>query len=461
MSVTFQPVPEPGCSLFVPGPSITRAPNGNHLYRFDVWLNRPAGRAELLQSVTWTSSLPIRLRSGEGTPALTSVLLPAMALGLPVIIEAPVSPRFMRNIDSFQSIFASWFPTYRKIDITAPLTADPPAIGITGTAAFFSGGVDGFYTLRHHLNEVSTLVMMHGFDLDLDRIHHRTVVDDYMGRIASELRRDLAVLQTTIRTFSDRYAWWGEMCGSTLGAAAQLLEGVAGRMLVASGSTYADFVPFGTTVLTDPLLSTEGMNIVVDGGAVPRIDKVFELARWDYARERLRVCWRMQNATLNCCRCNKCLRTMTSLWLAGALDRAPTFGTSLSPEQITGEPLKPIHASYVYENLQRARELGVDGHPIMQAWQRMLMQEAIADIPADQAALARELDGDPLVSMWLADHAGELISETGRRNPGALLAALRRHAPEILDEFIHRYRWKAPAALAGQTARRLLGNVHK
>lgn len=459
MSVTFQPAPEPGCSLFVPGPSITRAPSGDHLYRFDVWLNRPAGRSELLQTVTWTSSMPIRLRSGEGTPALASILLPAMALGLPVTIEAPVSPLFLNNIDTFQAIFANWFAAYRKIEISAPIATDPPITGVTGTAAFFSGGVDGFHTLRHHLNDVSTLVMLHGFDIDLDRIHHRVLVEDYIGRIASDLRRDLAVIQTNIRTFSDRYVWWGNMCGSTLGAAAQLLEGVAGRTLVASSSTYADFVPFGTTALTDPLLSTEGMNIVVDGGAVPRINKVFELARWDFARERLRVCWRMQDATLNCCRCNKCLRTMTSLWLAGVLDRAPTFSEPLSPDLITGEPLKPIHACYVHENLQRARELGLNGHPVMQAWQRTLAKGATADTPADRNALDRELNSEPLASMWLADHAGELIAQTGRCNPGALLAALRRHAPETLDEFIHRYRWKAPAALAGQTARRLLRSI--
>jgi len=457
VSVTFQSAPEPGCSLFLPGPSITRAPNGDHRYQFDIWLNRPAGRAELLQTITWTSSQPIRLRSGEGTPALTSVLLPAMALGLPVTIEAPVSPRCLHNIETFQTIFATWFTAYRKIEISAPIAADLPTTGAPGTAAFFSGGVDGFHTLRHHLNEVSTLVMMHGFDLDLDRIHHRILVEDYIGRIASDLRRDLTVLQTNIRSFSDRYVWWGNMSGSTLGAAAQLLEGVAGRTLVASSSIYADFIPFGTTALTDPLLSTEGMDIVVDGGAVQRIDKVFELARWDYARERLRVCWRMQDATLNCCRCNKCLRTMTSLWLAGALDRAPTFGEPLSPDLISGEPLKPIHACYVHENLQRAKELGLADHPVMQAWQRTLAKGAIADAPPDRNALDRELNGDPLASMWLADHAGELIAETGRCNPGALLAALRRHTPDTLAEFFHRYRWKAPAALAGQTARRLLG----
>ncbi len=457
MSVTFHPPGEPGCSLFIPGPSLYEAPGGDHGYRFDVWLKRPGGRDSLLQTITWTSSLPIRLRSGDGNTALASVLLPAMAMGLPVRIEAPVSRGLLNNLVDFQTIFHAWFPSLHIIPIDAPCADVSPVAAASGTAAFFSGGVDGFHTLRRNLNDVSTLVMLHGYDLDLERTDHRFVVEDYLRTIASELRRDLAVIQTNLRSFTDRYVWWGDQCGIALGAAAYLLEGSVGRMLVASSNTYADFVPCGTTVLTDPLLSTEAMEMVVDGATTPRIDKVFELARWDYARERLRVCWRMPATGLNCGRCNKCLRTMTALWLADALDRSPTFPEPLSPEVIAREPLNPLHAWFAMENIQRARSLGRGDHPAIRAWEQALARCQAGVAPPHADALARDLARDPFTAQWLADHAGELIAETGRRNPGALLAALQRQAPEELAGFFTRYRWKAPAALAGRAIRRLAG----
>lgn len=457
MSVTFKPPTEPGCSLFIPGPSLYEAPGGDHGYRFDVWLKRPGGRDSLLQTITWTSSLPIALRSGEGNTALASVLLPAMALGLPLRVEAPVSARLLDNLGLFQSIFHMWFPSLRVIPVEAPRAEESSIVAASGTAAFFSGGVDGFHTLRRNLNDVSTLVMLHGYDLDLERTDHRFVVEDYLRTIATELRRDLAVIQTNLRTFSDRYVWWGDMCGIALGAAAYLLEGSVGRMLVASSNTYADFVPCGTNVLTDPLLSTEAMDVVVDGATTPRIDKVFELARWDYARERLRVCWRMPASGLNCGRCNKCLRTMTALWLADALDRSPTFPEPLSPEVIAREPLKPLHAWFAIENRERARALGRADHPIIRAWEQALARCQTGVVPADAGALAADMARDPLSAHWLAEHAGELIGATGRSNPGALLAALERHAPDERTGFFARYRWKAPAALAGRVVRRLAG----
>lgn len=454
MTTTFQPAPEPGSSLLLPAPVIEPGPGGDWVYRFDVRLKRPGGKTDLLQTVTWTSSVPIRLLSGDGTPALASVLLPAMALGLPLTVEAPVSPFFLANLGTTQKIFANWFPHLRRVEVTAPAAIPSPAESPVGTAAFFSAGVDGFYTLQRHLGEVSTLVLLHGFDIDLERIRHRVAVENLVTDIATDLRRELVILQTNLRTFSDRYVWWGEMCGLTLAAAAHLLEGSVGRMLVASSNTYADFIPFGTTALTDPLLSTEGMTLVHDGGDRSRIDKVFDLAGWDYARERLRVCWRMQEATLNCCACDKCLRTMTSLWLAGVLDRCPTFQEPLSPDRIAAHPLQPAHAWFAIENLRRARERGLDHHPIMQAWQQALDRPPLAGAPPDPTSLQQAIDNDPLTSLWLSDHLDDLIRDTGAVNPAALRNALNRHAPGMLGDFLRAYAWKAPAALAGQAFRR-------
>ena len=105
MAVTFQACPEPGARLFVPAPSISRSPTGDHRYAFDLWLRRQSGRDSMLHSITYTSSEPIRLDGGEGTPAFTALVLPAMRLALPLESEAPVSPRLLKGTAELQDVF--------------------------------------------------------------------------------------------------------------------------------------------------------------------------------------------------------------------------------------------------------------------------------------------------------------------------------------------------------------------
>lgn len=456
MTVNVPRFRELGCSLLVSEPEIRQTPLGDHVYQFSLSLLRPGGRTQFLHGVTYRSSHPIRPLSGAGNVALASTLVPAMALGLPLRIDAPVSPRLLAGVERFQEIFHCWFPPYTRVSVTAPLAT--PVVAATGrTAAYFSAGVDGFHTLRTHLSSLSTLVFMHGFDVDLDRVGHRLLAETLVADVAADLRRDLVVLQTDVRAFSDRYAWWGDYCGSALAAGALLLEGHIDRLLVASSTAYGDILPFGTTALTDPLFSTEGVAIEQDGGMHTRIDKVFELAGWTYALERLRVCWTMQAGRLNCCACDKCLRTMTSLWLAGALERAPTFPEPLDPVRIDHYRVSPAHAWYVRENLARAAELGLEHAPVMRAWRRALER---ADAPAEalsRAALDAAVADEPLRAVWARRHAAALVSDLGRAAPQALHDALERHAPHVLEEALLRTSTQqAPAfwrALARRTVR--------
>src|SRR5260370_41155326 len=99
--------------------------------------------------------------SGIGADAiLAATLLPAMRVGGDVKIPEPGSPKLLASIGTIQDIFRSWeqrFPvysSYRRVAIHAPGRLTPLAGPGRGTALFFTGGVDSFYSLLRHREEI-------------------------------------------------------------------------------------------------------------------------------------------------------------------------------------------------------------------------------------------------------------------------------------------------------------------
>lgn len=375
---TFQPCPEPGARLFVPAPCISRTPTGDHRYAFELWLRRKNGRCYLLLAVSFTSTAPIELGGVESTPALSTALFPAMRLGLPLELEAPVDRRALDGALRTRDVFSTWMDGFQPvpIEVEAATPAPPPRSDERGVASFFSCGVDGFYTLQRNLDDVTSLVFLHGFDVESDRIGHRVAVEDAVARAARELDRELVIMQTNVRDSVDAYIYWGDYVGSVLGASAQLLQGVAHTVLVAASNTYRDYRPFGTNPLTDPLYSTEGLEVLHDGADANRIQKIESLTDWDLALRHLRVCWSVHGSSMNCGHCEKCMRTMTSLFVLGALHRVPTFSGRLDPADVVRFRPEPWDLQHIHQNLEAARSRGLLDTPLMQAWQDCLARSA-------------------------------------------------------------------------------------
>lgn len=71
-----------------------------------------------------------------------------------------------------------------------------------------------------------------------------------------------------------------------------------------------------------PYLSTAKMSVYMDGHAHRRIEKVKNLLDYLPAQQYLNVCWGVDDGFKNCTyRCAKCMRTVWSLHLLGALDK--------------------------------------------------------------------------------------------------------------------------------------------
>jgi hypothetical protein len=258
---------------------------------------------------------------------LATAILPAMAAEEPLTIERPVSGRLLSNLATIQDVFETWSrdkelnrgwtKVFRRVSVDATARPSSTSTPARGVAAFFTGGVDSFYTAMKRRDELTALVYVHGFDVALEDVETREQVVSGVRAAASELALPLVEVETDVRAFSERSVKWLDYHGAALAGVALLLAPWFGRMYVSATTTYASLSPLGSHPLIDPLWSTENLELMHDGCEATRLEKLDALAHCEAARRWLRVCPKNWGATYNCGRCTKCLRTMVAARLLG------------------------------------------------------------------------------------------------------------------------------------------------
>jgi len=288
-------------------------------------------------------------------------LAPAMRIGAPLRVRAPVSPRLRASVPLIQDVFRLFFRCLRRIDVEVENRAAAIPSTERGVGAFFSGGVDSFYTAIKHREEITGLIFVHGFDIKLEDGPLRAAVSSELRQAAAELGKPLIEVETNMRAFSDPLVPWGLFFGSALASVALLLAPRFRRMYVPGDYSLADLHPYGSHPLLDPLWSTEDLEIVHDGIEATRVEKVEAIAEHETALRRLRSCWQHLTPEYNCGRCEKCIRTMVNLHLAGALERATTFPGSISPRRVARIAPQARQTPYFWrQNLAAAEQRGAD-----------------------------------------------------------------------------------------------------
>jgi len=253
-----------------------------------------------------------------------------MRRGLPLRIEGRISPRVLRGAARVQQTMSVWNEDLRIVEVEAGEAAPAERGSEDAVGAFFSGGVDSFYTVWKHRHRLSHLIFVHGFDIPLERVEFREQVAGVLRRTASELGLELVEVETNVRRFAQRHVRWArDYHGSAMAAAALLLEHRFRKIFIPASYGYAFLFPYGSHPGLDPLWSSESLEIVHDGCEATRFEKIEALASWDAALRTLRVCWQLEPGSYNCCRCRKCLWTMAFLRACGALERAESFDRPL------------------------------------------------------------------------------------------------------------------------------------
>lgn len=264
-------------------------------------------------------------------------LLPlAVTLGEELTIPRPIDVELLENVEDLIAIWRHWYPKLKPVKIKADFIQTVPNIEKTKSekkiGAFFSGGVDAFFTALSHNSHFKTkpphiddFIFVHGFDIPVDNFEIYAHMESKLKNIANELNGTLVSIRSNIRKTKSNTIEWGALnLGSALASVAMLLEKRYRKVFIPSGGEGWDPHPWGSHPLTDHLWSTQNLKIVHDDIATTRIEKTTFISKSKLAHQALKVCWQNKSKE-NCCKCSKCYRTIISLDMLGVLDEFATF----------------------------------------------------------------------------------------------------------------------------------------
>lgn len=300
--------------------------------------------------------------------------LPAMCDSRRLRSETPVSESLLHNMRQFSEIFSSWFPEYHALELT-DISGDQAVSRNTGrVGSFFTGGVDSFYTFIKHRSEITDLIYVHGYDLQLDDLSRREAITEMGRQIAEEANIRFIEIETDSQKLFRAFGEWGlKSHGIALGVAGRLLAGHLDKIYVPSSFAEEDLMPWGSHPDTDPLLSDETVEYVHDGCEASRVEKVQVIKDSALALDHLRVCWERVEGAYNCGACEKCLRTMTSMYAMGVLAECKTFPHKIDEKRIRSFLLTSSSArKFTNENLRLMESSGLQSSSVYAAWLKIL-----------------------------------------------------------------------------------------
>ena len=342
-------------------------------------------------------------------------------------IEGAICPLLHDGVRTVQRILSSWYGG-------SPGAAIEPAKGFRSHSTraaraglFLSGGVDSLHALftnrrifsPDHPASYRTALHVPGFSFP------DPSPDDRARSIASRQKRavaavaartglEVAAVETNAGTVeTDFEVHVRQSHGAELASAAHVLSARLGTAAIASSFEAPKALePYGSHPVLDSLYSSSALAVSHEGLGYTRLEKVGDLAAWEPAQDSLMVCFEgpLSDERLNCGRCEKCLRTMTALSIAGGLPRFPVFGTArLDAEAIDEMPI------------------GYHPHAFAHYWEPMaeaLRGQGRADLAR---AVSRRVEEARRLHRWLTerDWKGK-VRRLDRRLFGGRLAGLAR-----------------------------------
>jgi len=272
-------------------------------------------------------------------------LFPAMRFQKNLIVHGCVSPSLIDRLEEYQSVWQFWRPgLYRKIGIIADEELETKRLS-TEAIMVFSGGVDSCFTAWRHAtgradrwnHDLKHAIMIHGFDIPLRYPKTFLRAAQCSQKILDSVGIELIQVKHSTKKLGIESV---DNHGTVLASCLMLLQGRFGFGLIPNSISYYNLLekgqlPFGSSMLTDPMLSSGSFSVINDGTAETRFDKIEAIADWPEAMQNLRVCLSRYGEIrgVNCCRCEKCVRNILIFRLLG-LGLPPCFENDVSLGQI-------------------------------------------------------------------------------------------------------------------------------
>jgi hypothetical protein len=268
-------------------------------------------------------------------------LIPGLLAGMhfqeDIEVRGTVSPKLAYNLEEYQNLLhfrmpIDVSPVEIRYDHLKALAAKPEAVGTA-----FSGGVDSFFTLWKHLPQnqpipdfrITHAVFLHGFDiLNKDRSKYEALFARYREALQN-INVTLIPIETNMVSLIFPRTKYPNFYGPILAGAAHLFGKLFNKYFIPSSNDYQQLQTWASSSdpASDPLLSTETLDIIHHGAAIQRVGKIEVISDWEPAQNDLRVCINidLEDGLINCSRCEKCVRTMIPLYAMGKMEKFKTF----------------------------------------------------------------------------------------------------------------------------------------
>jgi hypothetical protein len=262
-------------------------------------------------------------------------------------VRGPISRSAMMNLVEFQAIWSRWKPhDYQPVEIIPDSVVDrfsreAPLKAI----AAFSGGADSVFTTLTHAGPAKSapkwpltdLLLVHGFDLAVDDFDALERLQKGSRPFVDSLGLNFRSVRTNLRRDSGQD--WEDSFAAQLAACLHQYAPEFRYALIGSSMAYGSlFLPWGSSPMTDHLLSSDRMSIVLDGCRFSRTEKIARISTSPLAIEGLNVCWEGASGS-NCGHCEKCVRTRLN-FLAVGTESPACFSTPLNLRDIEAMPLR-------------------------------------------------------------------------------------------------------------------------
>jgi hypothetical protein len=292
-------------------------------------VRQAAGRGVRVSALVDGRSIWFESADADLAPAAEAfgslLLIPALHWRRPLEIVPAVCAVWASGVQRIVPLVSGWWGYDPLLPQVAPVAITPRPC--RRTALCFSGGVDSFFSLLRGPRPVDLLVCAVGYDVNLRDTRRRTLVEHSVRAVAAELGRRAVLVTSNLRRHRVvRRVPWIRSFGGALAALGHLLSGEAGTLMISAGLQRADDYPSGSRWDVDPWFSSAALKVEHVGAELARTEKLCSIAEEDIVRRHLRVCWENRDSRSNCCRCEKCVRTMLILESCGQLGRYESFG---------------------------------------------------------------------------------------------------------------------------------------
>ena len=255
---------------------------------------------------------------------------------------------FYESIPEFKKGYGKMFPgaSFRGTLRVGTLVDCRPE-NSTKPVMFYSGGLDATTTLFRHLDESPELLTIWGADIDFENQKGWNILQSRLKMAADFYHLPLTIIHSSFRKFDNEGTlsadfinilhdgWWhGVKHGIAIISHAAIYAWLHRNDKIYIASTYC-YLDSGYTCASDPSIDDNvrffGCQVIHDGFDLSRQDKAQYVA--DFQKEHnlntipLHVCWESQTGK-NCSYCEKCLRTIVALIIAGADPRTMGFEIS-------------------------------------------------------------------------------------------------------------------------------------